>query len=103
MAKFPSDDLAKRHQTLSPPQHAREQTAGVTLTESARHYAVRAGVLPDLEGMSLSEASQTGDVVSLVSHGETHDFAIIRRRWIVSASGTRLEITLDHPPRQALR
>lgn len=45
----------------------------------------------------------TGDIVSLVNAGEAHDFAIIRRRWILSGSGDELEVTLDHPPRQAPR
>ncbi len=75
----------------------------VALTESARRHAARSGMLPELEGMRMPGACLTGDIVSLAKGGETHDFAIIRRRWIVSGSDAELEVTLDHPPRQAPR
>ncbi|MER9597430.1 hypothetical protein [Mesorhizobium sp. M0244] len=42
-----------------------------------------------------------GDLVAVVGAGTQHDFAIIRRRWITSETGTRLELTLDHPARSS--
>lgn len=52
-----------------------------------------------LGALFLSPQCQTGDVVTVSANGASHDFAVLRRRWILGASDNRLEITLDYPAR----
>lgn len=69
------------------------------LTGSARIYAAKAGLDGTLGALKLSAECQTGDVISLSVSGDNHDFAVLRRRWIIEGNKSRLEITLDYPVR----
>ncbi|WP_181257052.1 hypothetical protein [Pseudaminobacter soli (ex Li et al. 2025)] len=40
---------------------------------------------------------QLGDLVSVKIDGATHEFVLLRRRWIAGDGSTRLEVTLDYP------
>ncbi|MDX8515068.1 hypothetical protein [Mesorhizobium captivum] len=72
----------------------------VALTASAKHYASKQGIAGLVETLDLGSDCAVGDFVSLETTGARHDFAIIRRRWIINArGGTMLELTLDHPAR----
>ncbi|MCV3209904.1 hypothetical protein OHD62_18860 [Mesorhizobium sp. YC-39] len=71
------------------------------LTAVARHYASKQGIAQAVETLDLGCDCAAGDLVSLIQAGARHDFAIIRRRWIVDGVGTRLELTLDHPARSS--
>ncbi|MBB6466407.1 hypothetical protein HNQ96_002272 [Aminobacter lissarensis] len=101
MAKTPSKDVSGHQPDQSPSlgSGATGQTADVALTGSARIYAGKAGLDGVLSGLALSPECQTGDVVTVSATGTSHDFAVLRRRWIVGATGNRLEITLDYPLR----
>ena len=71
----------------------------VALTGSARIQASKAGLEDVLSGLKLSAACQSGDVISVSAGGDSHDFSVLRRRWIVGDGGHLLEITLDYPVR----
>nr|WP_245432319.1 hypothetical protein [Mesorhizobium loti] len=48
--------------------------------------------------LRLPQGCATGDLVSLETGNDArHDFSIIRRRWVVAGTATKLEITLDYP------
>ncbi|MER8382040.1 hypothetical protein NKJ36_12320 [Mesorhizobium sp. M0142] len=73
----------------------------IVLTTVARHYAGKQDIAAILETLDLDSYCAVGDLVSVVRAGTQHDFAIIRRRWIASETGTTLELTLDHPARSS--
>ncbi|CAN7437064.1 hypothetical protein [Aminobacter sp. LjRoot7] len=101
MAKTPSNDRPGHQPDQSPSlgSGATGQKVDVTLTGSARIYAGKVGLDGVLNALTLSPECQTGDVVTVSASGASHDFAVLRRRWIVGAMGNRLEITLDYPIR----
>lgn len=71
----------------------------MVLTGSARIYAGKFGLERALGTMKLGAECLTGDIVSISSGSDTHDFAVLRRRWLVDGDTGKLEITLDHPVR----
>ncbi|MDX8530022.1 hypothetical protein RFM41_11780 [Mesorhizobium sp. VK25A] len=71
----------------------------ITLTSAASHYAGKHSIAGALGALRLYSDCTVGDLVSLEDAGARHDFAIIRRRWIASGAGVKLELTLDHPAR----
>lgn len=71
----------------------------MVLTGSARMYAGKLGLDAAIGALKLTPECQTGDVVSIASGAGSHDFAVLRRRWVVEGAAIRLEITLDHPVR----
>jgi hypothetical protein len=73
----------------------------VALTALARRHAGANGLEAALATLILDPACVTGDLVSLSSGGERHDFSVIRRRW--TTDPLTLEITLDHPVRHGGR
>jgi len=101
MAKTPSNGRPGHQPDQSPSLGggATAETIEVTLTGSARIHAGKAGLEGVLGTLALSPQCQTGDVVTVSADGASHDFAVLRRRWIVGAAGNRLEITLDYPAR----
>ncbi|WP_245432035.1 hypothetical protein [Aminobacter aminovorans] len=101
MAKTPSNDRPGHQPDQSPSlgSGATAEKVEVTLTGSARIHASKTGLDVVLKALALSPECQTGDVVTVHSGGTGHDFAVLRRRWIVGTTGHRLEITLDYPVR----
>ncbi|MER8397400.1 hypothetical protein [Mesorhizobium sp. M0306] len=75
----------------------------IVLTAIARHYAGKQDIAETIEALDLDGDCAVGDLVSVVRAGTQHDFAIIRRRWVASETGTTLELTLDHPARSTGR
>jgi hypothetical protein len=100
MAKAPSafDDSGHgKARSPSPGEHAMS-VVSIVLTASAERHAGRHQLTTTLLSLRLPVSCATGDLVSLeTGNAGRHDFSIIRRRWIVAANTTELEITLDHP------
>lgn len=71
----------------------------IALTDSAGHYADARGIRAEVMKIDLEVDCLRGDFVSLEGTGAPHDFVVLRRRWVVSGEGRRLELTLDHPAR----
>jgi hypothetical protein len=69
----------------------------VVLTATAARYAARQGILDQVLAVALPVNCQVGDRVSLEIDGTTHEFVLLRRRWIAGDGSTRLEVTLDYP------
>ncbi|MDH6232737.1 hypothetical protein M2281_003336 [Mesorhizobium soli] len=69
----------------------------VVLTTTAGRYAARQGVLDQVLATALPATCQVGDLVSFEIEGMTHEFVLLRRRWIAGEGSTRLEVTLDYP------
>ncbi|MDH4985406.1 hypothetical protein QEZ47_07600 [Aminobacter anthyllidis] len=101
MAKTPSNDRPGHQPDQSPSlgSSATGQKIDVALTGSARIHAGKVGLDGVLNTLKLSPECHTGDVVTVSAGGEVHNFAVLRRRWIVDATSNRLEITLDYPVR----
>ncbi|MBB4649864.1 hypothetical protein GGQ99_001586 [Aminobacter niigataensis] len=101
MARTPAGQTSG-HQPDQLPSLGNDATGrpvSISLTATAKAYVGKAGIDVELEAMRLSADCQIGDVVSISSGGTSHDFAVMRRRWIVDRSRSRLEVTLDHPVR----
>lgn len=99
MAKAPSASDGASHgdgRLPSPVPHAIHPVA-IVLTATAGRHAEKHGLSATLAALRLPESCVVGDLVSLENGGDHHAYAIILRRWIANGSGTRLEITLDHP------
>jgi hypothetical protein len=71
--------------------------ASVVLTATAERYAVQTGILERVLATALPAECQVGDVVSMEVDGRSHEFGLLRRRWVAGDGTARLEITLDHP------
>ncbi|MGO4562937.1 hypothetical protein [Mesorhizobium sp. 2RAF21] len=80
----------------SPARHAIHPVV-IALTATASRHAAAHGLSATLAALQLPETCAVDDLVSLENAADHHAFSIIRRRWIADSSGTRLEITLDHP------
>ncbi|WP_395447296.1 hypothetical protein ACHMW7_20230 [Aminobacter sp. UC22_36] len=101
MAKTPSNDGPGHQPDQSPSLGggATGHKVDVALTGSARIHAGKHGLDAALDRLALSPECHTGDVVTISAGGNSHDFAVLRRRWIVGGAQNRLEITLDYPVR----
>ncbi|RUT99136.1 hypothetical protein EOD23_25675 [Mesorhizobium sp. USDA-HM6] len=101
MARTPAERSGHRQdQSPSPEDRATGGCISVTLTASAKHYASKQAITGQVETLDLGSDCAVGDLVSLETAGIRHDFAVIRRRWIIGArGGTILELTLDYPAR----
>ncbi|WP_018427366.1 hypothetical protein [Hoeflea sp. 108] len=97
MARSPEKQVSGHpaNEEASRAKGATGQAATISLTASAKTYADRQGLTSLLASAGISGDCQTGDIVSV---GDA-DFYILRRRWVLSAGSSRLEITLDHPMR----
>ncbi|QIG46907.1 hypothetical protein G5V57_03590 [Nordella sp. HKS 07] len=71
----------------------------IALTDSARRYADGHGIMKEVTKLGLDDDCLPGDIVSLEREEMPHDFVILRRRWVISGEGRRLELTLDYPAR----
>lgn len=67
------------------------------LTTTAAGYAERSGLSSAISSLSLPESTAVGDIVSVKVADKSHNFAVIRRRWIAAGANPSLEITLDYP------
>jgi len=74
--------------------------AAIRLTASAERYATSNSLRKTVAEAAIGPDAAVGDVVSFTAEGQSHDFAIVRRRWLVEDGTTVLEITLDHPARR---
>ena len=87
----------------SPGRGAIGQPIVIAVTGSARLYAEKQRLDLAAYAKWLSPDCQTGDIVSVSSGGVQHDFAVLRRRWLIGETGRSLEITLDYPVRGTLK
>lgn len=84
---------------MSPAGKAIASRIVVVLTATAEHYAAQNGILERVLAIALPAQCQVGDFVSLEVGGVSHEFGIMRRRWVAGEDSPRLEITLDQPAR----
>ncbi|TIS47649.1 MAG: hypothetical protein E5W96_18285 [Mesorhizobium sp.] len=103
MARTPAERSGHREdQSPSPEDRATGGSVSVTLTASAKHYASKQEIAGLVETLDLGSNCAVGDLVSLETAAARHDFAVIRRRWIIGTrGGSMLELTLDHPARSS--
>ncbi|MEO3998782.1 hypothetical protein [Mesorhizobium sp. CAU 1732] len=78
---------------------ARDHSATIALTASARRHADRHALAEHFSELRLGAEVANGDLVSIEAADTRHDFAVIRRRWIARDGASVLELTLDHPAR----
>jgi hypothetical protein len=78
---------------------ARDHSATIALTASARRHAERHAMAERFSELRLGAEVAQGDLVSIETAGTRHDFSVIRRRWIAGDGASLLELTLDHPAR----
>lgn len=71
----------------------------IALTDSAGRYADGHRIRAEVIKLDLGPDCQAGDIVSLEREEMPHDFVVLRRRWVITGKGGRLELTLDHPAR----
>jgi hypothetical protein len=71
------------------------------LTAAAERFARGKNLAERLLAAPLGPACMAGDTVSVELADGTAEFTVISRRWVVSGSAARLELTLDHPARRA--
>ncbi|WP_378942991.1 hypothetical protein [Mesorhizobium sp. ANAO-SY3R2] len=101
MARTPVNQTSGHHADQAPSRGGGATGLPIVIatTGSARIYAEKQGF--DLTSYTerLSPDCQTGDIVSVFSGGVRHDFAVLRRRWVIGEPNSSLEITLDYPVR----
>lgn len=74
-----------------------KKPAEFRLTTVAARHAERHGLSDMISTLPVPENIAVGDLISVEAGGKTHDFAVIRRRWIFVRPQMLLELTLDHP------
>lgn len=84
---------------MSPAGKAISTRIVVVLTATAEHYAAQNGILERVLAIALPAQCQVGDFVSLEIGSVSHEFGLMRRRWVAGDGTPRLEITLDQPAR----
>jgi len=72
----------------------------IEFTASARLFAERAGLFPQLERLQLDEWVSKGDLIEIPAASQAETFVVLARRIHVEEDGNcKLIFLLDHPMR----